>query len=212
MDQIIRDVIDYAASLGMYEFLGLLFGLLAVWYLIRENILTWPAGILYVLVSFVVFWKIRLYGDLLLHVVFLVLNIYGWYYWIKGRGQDEEELPITNYSPAQNLLIFGVSCFGILLFGYFLQNINTIWPDIPPASLPYWDATTSMLSVTGIWLMSKKKIENWYYWFIVDVLACGIYFYKGVYFYSLLYGVYIAMAVAGYLTWKKSPNLHLQSS
>lgn len=212
MDQIIKDILDYATSIGVYEFLGLVFGLLAVWYLIREDIWTWPAGILYVLVSFIVFWKIRLYGDLLLHVVFLVLNIYGWYYWIKGRRKADEELPITTYTLKQNLLILAVSGLGILLFGLFLQRIDTIWPHIPPAALPYWDATTSVLSVTGIWLMSKKKLENWYYWFIVDVLACGIYFYKSIYFYSLLYGVYIAMAVAGYLTWKKSPNLYSKSS
>ncbi|MEO9806117.1 MAG: nicotinamide riboside transporter PnuC [Reichenbachiella sp.] len=207
MTQIGHEILNYALGIDSYEFLGLIFGLLAVWYLIKESILTWPAGILYVLVSFIVFWKIRLYGDLLLHVVFLVLNIYGWYFWIFGRKNEEKELPITTYDPKQNLLLLLISGFGIVIFGYFLANINNIWGHIPPAALPYWDATTSVLSITGIWLMTKKKLENWYYWFVVDVLACGIYFYKGIFFYSFLYGVYIAMAVSGYLAWKKSPNL-----
>ena len=207
MNEIVQDILNYALSIDLYELSGLIFGILAVWYLIKESILTWPAGILYVLVSFVVFWKIQLYGDLLLHVIFLVLNIYGWYFWVFGKKENEEELPITTYSLNQNLIVLLISIVGIWGFGFFLANINTIWSHIPPAALPYWDSTTSILSVTGIWLMTKKKLENWYYWFVVDVLACGIYFYKGIYFYSFLYGVYIAMAVSGYLAWKKSPNL-----
>lgn len=207
MNEIVQDILNYALSIDLYELSGLIFGILAVWYLIKESILTWPAGILYVLVSFVVFWKIQLYGDLLLHVIFLALNIYGWYFWVFGKKENEEELPITTYGLNQNLIVLLISIVGIWGFGFFLANINTIWNHIPPAALPYWDSTTSILSVTGIWLMTKKKLENWYYWFVVDVLACGIYFYKGIYFYSFLYGIYIAMAISGYLAWKKSPNL-----
>ena len=72
------------------------------------------------------------------------------------------------------------------------------------ASLPYWDSATSVLSVTGMWLTTKKKIENWYYWLIVDILATGIYMYKELYFYGILYFVYIFLAVAGYMAWKNS--------
>lgn len=210
MNNIVQDILSYALGIDWYELSGLIFGLLAVWYLIKESVLTWPAGILYVLVSFIVFWQIQLYGDLLLHVIFLVLNLYGWYFWVFGKKEGDKELPITSYTLKQNLVLLLISTAGIWMFGLFLENIQRIWSHIPPAALPYWDATTSILSVTGIWLMTKKKIENWYYWFVVDVLACGIYFYKGIYFYSFLYGVYIVMAVSGYLAWKKSPNLHLR--
>ena len=182
MNNIATEVLNYMININLYEFMGLFFGLAAVWYLIKESVLTWPAGILYVLVSFVIFWQVKLYGDLLLHVVFLILNIYGWHFWIHGRVDHEKDLPITTYSLVQNLSILFFSIFGILIFGYFLAHINQIWSHIPPASLPYWDSTTSILSVTGIWLMTKKKIENWYYWFIVDVLACGIYFSKAFIF------------------------------
>ena len=79
------EVVGYASQIDFLEFFGLVFGLLAVWYLIKQSILTWPAGIIYVLISFVIFWKIQLYGDLILHIFFLVLNIYGWYYWLRGK-------------------------------------------------------------------------------------------------------------------------------
>jgi nicotinamide mononucleotide transporter len=98
----------------------------------------------------------------------------------------------------------GISFIGIFLFAKFLIYLPHIFLDIEAASLPYWDSTTSILSVTGMWLTAKKKIENWYYWLLVDVLATGIYFYKDLYFYSLLYFIYIGLAVAGYVAWRRS--------
>ena len=72
------------------------------------------------------------------------------------------------------------------------------------AELPYWDNTTSILSVLAIWLQSRKKIESWVFWLIIDILSVGIYFYKDLYLYSLLYSIYVAMAFFGYATWLKS--------
>jgi len=199
-----KEIIDYAAHIDPLEFAGLVFGLLAVWYLIKQSILTWPSGIIYVLISFVIFWRIRLYGDFILHIFFLVLNIYGWYYWLWGRKADEEELPVTRLSLRNNILIAFATIAGVWVFGFFLQSLPKFYHDLPPAALPYWDATTSILSVTGMWLTTRKKIENWYYWLIVDILATGIYIYKGIYFYSLLYGVYIIMAFSGLMAWRKT--------
>ena len=206
MNHFFSEIINYGLSIDPFELAGLFFGLMAVWYLIKESIYTWPAGILYVLVSFIVFWEIQLYGDFLLHIIFLVLNVYGWYFWVNGKKNKEEELPITTYPLGQNFVLIVISCIGTIVFGYFLSSIHH-WIEMEPSSLPYWDATTSVLSITGIWLMTKKKLENWYYWIVVDVLACGIYFYKGIYFYSFLYGLYIIMAFSGLLAWKKSANL-----
>ena len=199
-----QEILDYAAHIDTLELAGLVFGLLAVWFLIKQNILTWPSGIIYVLISFVIFWRIRLYGDFILHIFFLVLNIYGWYYWLWGKKEGEAELPVTTLSLKQNLLVALATGVGVVLFGYFLQNLPLFFTDLEPAALPYWDSTTSILSVTGMWLTTRKKIENWYYWLIVDILATGIYIYKGIYFYSFLYGVYIIMAFSGLLAWRKT--------
>ena len=199
-----EEVIDYAIQIDLLGFAGLVFGLLTVWYLIRQSILTWPAGIIYVLISLVVFWRIQLYGDFIIHLFFLVLNIYGWHYWIWGKKDGGENVPVTKLNVNSNLLIALASIIGIIIFGFFLLRLPSLIDGLEPAALPYWDATTSILSVTGMWLTTRKKIENWYYWILVDVLATGIYLYKGIYFYSILYGVYIIMAVFGYLAWKKT--------
>lgn len=199
-----QELSAYAVQIDILELSGLVFGLLAVYFLIKENIRTWPIGIIYVLISFVIFWQQRLYGDLILHVFFLILNIYGWYYWIAGKKKNEEELPVTRTSSSLMLKVLLASGIGIFIFGYFLDNIHIIWPDLGEAAVPYWDSTTSILSVTAMWLQARKKVENWIFWFFVDVLATGIYVYKGIYFYAALYGIYIFLAIAGYLAWKKS--------
>lgn len=204
MNDIWNEVSNYASQINAWELIGLITGLLAVVFLIRQHILTWPFGIAYVLVSFVVFWEARLYGDFILHVIFLVLNVYGWIHWVKGS--DKKELPVSKLKPYQALRTLALTGIMIFLFAKFLLYIPNLWEGVDPPSLPYWDSTTSMLSVTGIWLQARKKIDNWYYWLIVDVLATGIYFYKELYFYGVLYMLYIGMAVAGYLAWKKSLN------
>ncbi|MEM9856268.1 MAG: nicotinamide riboside transporter PnuC, partial [Bacteroidota bacterium] len=191
-----NDVLDYLIGLELLEASGLVFGLLAVYFLIKENILTWPAGIAYVLVSFVIFGKEKLYGDFALHVVFLILNIYGWWFWAKDARKADPEVPISTYPLNIKLALWIVSIAGIFITGLLLSKSD--------ASLPYWDSATTVLSLTGMWLTARKKIENWHFWLVVDVLATGIYFYKGIYFYALLYLIYIGMAIAGFRAWKKT--------
>ncbi len=198
-----QGVISYAQEISLWELSGLIFGILTVVFLIKESIWTWPFGIAYVLVSFVVFWEARLYGDFLLHIFFLILNIYGWYYWVYGKKADEDGIAISQMSFKSLISSIGLSVIGIFVFAQVLIGIPGLFEGMAPASLPYWDSTTSMLSVTAMWLTARKKIDNWYYWLVVDILAAGIYFYKELYFFSLLYFLYIGMAVSGYLAWKK---------
>lgn len=200
MNDIISELISYASGLEMLEFAGMIFGLLAVYYLIKENIFTWPAGIIYVLISFVIFFNAKLYADLFLHIVYLVLNLYGWYFWKYGNKKKDEKLPVTTDKNSNLTLLSILSLVGIAIMGYSLKNFSD-------ASLPYWDSATTILSFTGMWLTARKKIESWYFWFVVDVIATIVYIYKGIYFYSFLYCIYIGMAISGYVNWKKSMEL-----
>ncbi len=192
-----QEAINYASGIKLLEFAGLIFGLLCVWFLIRQNVLTWPAGIIYVIISFVIFIQAKLYADFILHIFFLILNIYGWYYWVAPREQSQQKIPVTLTGSKTMSVLLLVSALAVYVSGKLLE----LYTD---ASLPYWDSTTSILSLSAMWLTAKKKIENWIIWFVVDLLATGIYFYKGIYFYCLLYLVYIGMAIAGYLAWRKT--------
>ncbi len=189
-------ILDYALHLNWLEASGLVFGVVCVWLLIKQNIWTWPLGIAYVLVSFVVFYQARLYADLALHVIFLVLNVYGWYHWLRGGPRHEDDLPVTTSSHRLLGLVAVGSAFGVALCGFLLSTYTD-------ASLPYWDSATSVFSIAAMWMQAQKKIEHWIVWFLVDVLATGIYVYKEIYFYALLYLFYVGMAVAGLLAWRR---------
>ena len=208
LSQIWQDIVANVQAFDFWGLVAFISGILAVVYLIRESIWTWPFGLLYTIISLFVFYESRLYGDLFLHVFFLVLNIYGWVHWIKGKDKKEDDLPVTRLSVKQAGVYLLASAVGIYLFAQFLIMLPSWFEGIDEPSLPYWDSTTSILSVTAMWLTARKKIDNWYYWFAIDILATGIYFYKELYFYSILYLIYIVMAVMGYLAWKKSLNLN----
>lgn len=195
--EIVNEIIAYAGSLNLIEFSGLVFGLLAVILLVKDNILTWPAGIIYTVLSLYVFWDARLYADLLLHVFYLGMNGYGWYFWTYGKQhKDVDHVPITTARPRLIISLLMMSGISIAVMGYVFASYSD-------AALPYWDSTTTILSFAGMWLTARKKIENWIFWFVVDIVATGVYYYKGLYFYSFLYLVYIGLAVVGYLEWKR---------
>ena len=198
-DNLLQESVNYLSTFDTLGFAGMVFGLLCVWFLIKQNILTWPAGIIYVIISLVVFTQAKLYADLILHVFYLILNIYGWYYWIHPKKKSGSQVQVTTTELTPLLVLVVFSIVGLIVSGKLLN-------DYTDASVPYWDSATSILSITAMWLTAKKKIESWIFWLIVDVLATGIYYYKGLYFYFILYLVYTGMAVAGYISWQKSMN------
>ncbi len=195
--EFLAQVADRIASFSWFEGIGLATGLLAVWLLIRQNILTWPVGLIYALVSVVVLADARLYANALLHLCYCGLNLYGWWYWVSG-GQRSAPGPLAvGRTPGHQwgvLLI--ASVLGIIAMGFSLSH----WTD---AELVWWDGATMVLSFSAMWMMARKYIEHWWLWFVVDVVSVGLYLAKGLHFYALLYGVYLVMAVAGWLEWRK---------
>ena len=194
LDQILTTL----AAMRWLEAIGLVSGLLCVWLLIRQNIWTWPIGLLYALVSVAVFYRARLYADLALHVFYVAMNAYGWYYWLRGdRTADEQKLPVTHIELRTATWLGAVVVLATIISAQLLIRFTD-------ADLPYWDSTTTTFSFAAMWMTARKQIENWYVWLFVDVLATGIYLYKGIEFYALLYCVYIGMAFAGWWAWRQS--------
>jgi len=173
------------------------FGLIAVWLLIKRNIWTWPFGIFYIAISLHIFYTSKLYADFALHVFYLFMHIYGWIFWLQ-IGTEKSIRPKISREKQKVLLLLSVaSLISIVFSGYLLSKFSD-------ADLPYWDSITSILSLSAMWLQSRKRIECWGLWLFVDIIAAGIYLYKGILFYSLLYTVYIGMAVLGFKTWQKN--------
>lgn len=187
-----------ALTLDWFEATGLVTGLLAVWLLIRQSIWTWPIGFAYAVVSVVVFVDAKLYADVVLHFFYVGMNLYGWWYWMFGGNRKQgEKLPVTTTPKHHSFVLIVLSALGILAMGFALSN----WTD---ADLAYWDSITTVLSFSAMWMMARKYVENWIIWFLVDVIAVALYLIKGLNLYALLYGVYLAMAIVGWLSWRRS--------
>ena len=182
-----------------FELVGMVSGLVCVWLLIRQNIWTWPIGLLYAVVSVLVFYRTRLYADVLLHLFYVGMNGYGWYYWLSGgeerrQSDGSHSLPIA-FTPAVTWIpITLLTAGGVVALGWAFSTYTD-------ADLAYWDGATTAMSFTAMWMTARKYIENWLLWLAVDVLATGIYVYKGIGPYAVLYGVYIAMAIWGWRSW-----------
>ena len=179
------------------EIFGLCTGTLSIALLIKQNIWTWPVGIAYTFASLYIFFTAKLYADFALHIFFLIMSFYGWYYWLQGKNNHDPELSVSNES--KKVLVYSI--FICILAINLIGNLFTKYTD---ADLPYWDNTTSILSILAIWLQGRKKIECWIFWLIIDILSVGIYFYKELYLYTLLYLIYVVMAFFGYKAWLES--------
>ncbi len=165
--------------------------------LIRQNIWNFPVGIVMVSLFGWVVWDAKLYSDFGLQIFFLMLQLYGWYNWAQGRNAQHDELRVATLNNFQRIKWAGFAASGVLVLG-LLMDRNT------DAALPYWDATTTVLSVIAQYFLARKFLENWMLWITVDVLAIGIYSAKGLYIFSALYGFFLVLATIGLVAWWRS--------
>ncbi|MFW6093799.1 MAG: nicotinamide riboside transporter PnuC [Pseudomonadota bacterium] len=188
----------WAAWLLADEPVGTVLGFVIVWCFIRENVWAWPLGVAYVVVSVTVLYEARLYANLTLHVLaFLPMNLYGWYHWVFGRAPEQAALPVSRSSAGLIAVLMAIGAVGTALLG-------TGFAVYSDAALPYWDNALLVFSLAAMWLTAHKKIENWIFWFVIDVASVAVYWAQGLPLYAGLYFVYLAMAVAGWKAWKRS--------
>jgi len=182
--------------MDLIEILGVAFGLWSVWLTVKENVWCWPIGIINILFFMVMFANAKLYADFLLQVIFLVLSFYGWYFWVHPKS-GKEKVPVTIMNLANRAFTFGTFIGGTVVMGYLLSTYTD-------ASVPYWDSSTTVMSIIAQFLMSRKKLECWAIWITADVIDTGIYLYKELYLTSILYLVFLGLAIVGLLAWRKS--------
>ena len=183
--------------LKILEIIAVISGILCVYLQTQEKILAWPFGILSVSLSVIIFIDAKLYSDVLLHLVYIFLNIYGWWNWIFQRKKGHTETaPILLLKGGQILLWSLVVAAGT----FFLGSGMGIYTD---AELPYFDAFTTSGSLVAQYLLARKVLHNWLLWIIVDLVAVNVYLYKGLYFFSFLFFVYLLLCIKGYLDWRR---------
>jgi nicotinamide mononucleotide transporter len=187
------------------EFVGTILYLLSVWLISRRNRLTWPIGIVSVLLYMVIFYQIHLYSDMLEQVYYLGASGYGWWYWSKSEPTTRI---ITNvqFSSTKTIVVWiVVTCVLSFCLGAAMTRVHVWAPEIftEAASYPYIDALTTIMSLVAMWLMARKLIESWIYWIIVDVIGIWLYFVKDVKFIALVYVILLVLAIKGFVDWKR---------
>lgn len=204
VDTIMVTILGYPMS--YVECIGTILYVWSVWLIGKRNLLTWPVGIVSVLLYMILFYQIRLYSDAIEQIYYLGASVYGWWIWNKSP-KDDGQITGVKYSGTRNLILWIVFTAVIsVAFGYFMSRVHLFLPVIFPeaASFPYLDAITTIMSFSAMWLMAKKKTESWIYWIIVDVIGIWLYFVKDVKFLSLLYVILLIMAFNGLRLWHKS--------
>lgn len=191
------------------ELIGTLLYLWSVWLIARRNVLTWPVGIVSVLLYMLLFYQIRLYADTVEQVYYLAASIYGWWHWSRASqtadAQNAQTLDVRYSTPRMIGVIGGITLSLSVIVGAFLTQAHLLSPAFFPelASFPYLDALTTVMSFTAMWLMARKRVESWVYWIIVDVIAIGLYYVKDVRFIALQYVILLIMAVSALIAWHK---------
>lgn len=193
--------------LSYLEFIGTLSGLFCVWLASRQNILTWPVGIVNVFCLFLVFYHVQLYADMFLQIYFFVVAVYGWYTWKYHKDQHK---PVTQINISSQLMYLGIIVFFSLIAGYFMTDIHLRLPEFfkQPTAFPYLDSFIAVGSIVANILMAKRVVENWILWILIDIIAIYVYLQKGIIFIGILYGIYCLIAWYGYVGWKKEKFIH----
>lgn len=195
MEDLWRFLISVSGG-GPIELIAVALGLTNIVLLVQRSIWSYPFGMLMVILYAKVFYDSRLYSDALLHVFFLVIQVYGLWYWLQYRQSDG--LVVVERS-APRLVGFSIlaAFFGAITLGTIMRRYTD-------ADLPYWDASVAATSVVAQFLMSRRRLESWLFWIAVDVMAIALFWTKGLYPTALLYTAFLVLCVWGYLRWSRA--------
>lgn len=185
--------------MSAFEVIGVVTGILGVWLTTRQKIACWPVGLVSVVAFIVVFFEAKLYAAMGLQVIYVVLVSYGWYAWLHG-GADHGELVVSRV-PTRILAPLMAAGLGVTaVLGFWLQRRTD-------ESLPFLDAFTMSFSLIAQWMQTRKHLENWLLWIVVDVIYIGMSLTQGLRLTAGLYLVYVVLAVVGHRDWRRSMAL-----
>ena len=185
------------------ELVAALFTVASVVYAKKNNVLVFPTGMICTAIFVYLLLKWGLLGDMLINGYYFIMSIYGWYIWT--RKVDETHVtPISTTTRKEQQISLGIF-IATLIFVFIIYKSFDKWT----SWVAYVDTITTAIFFVGMWLMAKRKIENWLFWIIGNIISVPLYFYKGFTFTSFQYLIFTFIAIFGYLAWKKSLNKNL---
>jgi nicotinamide mononucleotide transporter len=208
-------------DLSWIEAIGTVAGLLCIWLASLEKISNYAFGLINVTLFAVIFFQIQLYASLLLQLFFFVANIYGWYAWSRQTTDNQQVLQIRwmTLPKAIGWLLVCVVAIGLMtlyinpVFAWLTKiavtvmqgvGLSVAMPELQPDAFPFWDSCLMVLSIVAMILMTRKYVENWLLWVIINVISVMIFARQGVYAMSLEYAILTLIALNGCWLWIKS--------
>ena len=205
--------------LVVLEIIGVIFGFLSVWYAKKGNIWVYPTGIISTMLFVYLLWHYVLWGDMLINVYYTIMSIYGWILW--SRNAKDNIITISRTTPAdwKTATLLGAFSFLFVIGVYYLkpfikndfsmQGVTLGFHNFLPTE--YVDVFTTAIFLVGMWLMAKRKIENWLFWIVGDLISIPLYYIKGMVFTSFQYLLFTIIAIMGYLEWRRKLQQELMS-
>jgi nicotinamide mononucleotide transporter len=188
---------NYPTSDILLENGAILFGLLSVWYAKKDVIWVFPTGIVNTAIYVYLLWKWSLLGDMMINFYYVVMSIYGWYYWTRKKGTElEHPISRTTTQEKWKAIVIFLATIGFVVVVYTIFDKFTHWTS-------YVDTLVTGIFFVGMWLMAKRKLENWLLWIIGDLISIPLYFVKGYTCTSIQYLIFTIIALYGYIAWKK---------
>jgi len=213
------------------EFIAAFLGVISVFYAKKENILVYPTGIISTALYVYLLSQWALYGDLIINIYYTIMSLYGWYMWARISDKTQETLSITrtNFSDKLKSIVIFVftAIFVIIVYRHynvmpnlsFTESVNYAYKHLNSGNLiefrkatPYLDTFTTASAFVAMWLMANKKIENWTFWILTNIVSIPLYFVKGYGFTGIQYTIFLILAFLGYKSWKVHLNKSLQTS
>jgi nicotinamide mononucleotide transporter len=191
---------DYPTVDIFLEVTAVIFGLFSVWYAKKDKVLVFPTGIVSTLIYVYLLWKWSLLGDMMINGYYFIMSIYGWYHWTRKKD-NVDTFPISKITIEEKktaFVIFVITVSFVILIYAFFNKFNN-W-------FSYIDTLLTGIFFVGMWLMAKRKIENWIFWIVGDIISIPLYFIKGYTFTSFQYLLFTIIAFYGYIEWKKNLN------
>ena len=176
------------------EVVAVVFGVVSVYLSTRQHLASWPTALVNTALYFIVFARAGLYANMGLQVVYFSLSCYGWYAWLYG-GAQHQPLVVVRATRTHALVLAPIALVVAAVVGYLLSRVQD-------ATLPWLDAGTTALSLVAQWMMTRKLLENWILWNVVNSVMVGMMLSQGLYLTAALYGAYFVLAVMGYVSWK----------
>lgn len=187
------------------EITAVMFGFISVWFSKQNKIWVFPTGMISTAIYVYLLFKWTLLGDMMINGYYFFISIYGWYIWTRKVDQTHvTPISTTNMKEKKiSLYIFIATLFLV----FIVYNAFDKWS----GWVAWIDTLTTAIFFVGMWLMAKRKIENWIFWIIGDIISVPLYFYKGFTFTSFQYLGFTILAIFGFLAWKKHLSNTLQT-